>query len=226
MKKRLFAILLCLIAIMTLCVFPVTASAESAVDEIASENGEIDNSSHTLFTRMWEFFSAYSSETISVMGSAVLLVFNFVLKRSNSKASKDTDKSLHFIKEEISATHGSQNAVVSVVNNMIDGYNSLSQKYDAMNESYELYGATEDERNRIVGAVFATNTAILEILTTVYVNSKNLPQGVKDIVNLKYANCLKALDDDTQLRAIVEAVRNNIGKATESSEDTTENAEV
>ena len=109
---------------------------------------------------------------------------------------------------------------------MIDGYNDMSQKYDAMKESYDQYGATEGERNRVVGAVFATNAAILEILTTVYVNSKNLPQGVKDLVNLKYANCLKTLQDDKQLIAIVEAVRNNLGNATESTETKTEDAEV
>jgi hypothetical protein len=63
----------------------------------------------------------------------------------------------------------------------------------------------------VVGAVLATNTAILEILTMVYTNSKNLPQGVKDLVNLKYANCLKTLDDDEKVKAIVTAVRENIG---------------
>ena len=97
-----------------------------------------------------------------------------------------------------------------------------------MKESYDQHGALEGERNRVVGAVLATNSAILEILTTVYVNSKNLPQGVKDLVNLKYANCLKTLEDDKQLMAIVEAVRNNIGSATGDTEtDTnTDNAEV
>lgn len=90
------------------------------------------------------------------------------------------------------------------------------------------YGAMEGERNRIVGAVLATNSAILEILTTVYANSKNLPQGVKDLVNLKYANCLKSLEDDKQLMTIVEAVRNNIGSATGDTETktNTDSAEV
>jgi hypothetical protein len=93
---------------------------------------------------------------------------------------------------------------VGVVNEMVDGYNALKQSYDK-------YGETEDDRNRVVGALVAQNTAILEILTTVYANSKNLPQGVKDLVNLKYANCLKSLDDDEQLKAIITAVRENIG---------------
>lgn len=53
--------------------------------------------------------------------------------------------------------------------------------------------------------------AILEILHTVYANSKNIPQGVKDLINLKYANCLKQLSDDKELLAIADSVRNIIG---------------
>lgn len=256
MKKRFFAILLCLIAVMTLCVFPMTVSAEEAsaetsetvetetptVDEPvvetpapepetplpeapeASEGGE--STYHTLFTRIWEFVSTYSGETLSAVGSVILLILNLILKHSSSKMSKETKKTLENIKGEVEETLGGQNSVVVVANKMIDGYNDMSQKYDAMKESYDQYGATEGERNRVVGAVFATNAAILEILTTVYVNSKNLPQGVKDLVNLKYANCLKTLEDDKQLIAIVEAVRNNLGNATESTETKTEDAEV
>lgn len=258
MKKRFFAILLCLIAVMTLCVFPMTVSAEEAsaetsetvetetptVDEPvvetpapepetplpeapeASEGGE--STYHTLFTRVWEFVSTYSGETLSVIGSIALLILNLILKHSSSKMSKETKKALENIKGEVEETLGGQTSVVKVVNDMIDGYNGLSNNYKDMKEAYDQYGAMEGERNRVVGAVLATNAAILEILTTVYVNSKNLPQGVKDLVNLKYANCLKTLEDDKQLMAIVEAVRNNIGSATgdTETETNTDNAEV
>lgn len=256
MKKRFFAMMLCIVAVMTLCVFPMTVSAEEVsaetsetvetetpvaeepvVEETAPEietpvpeapeaSGDGENAYHTLFTRIWEFVTTYSGETLSVVGSVILLILNLILKHAGSKTSKDTKKALETIKGEVEETLGGQNSVVDVVNNMIDGYNGLSKRYDAMKESYDLYGQTEDERNRVVGAVLATNTAILEILTTVYVNSKNLPQGVKDIVNLKYANCLKTLDDDKQLKAIVEAVRNNIGTTAETTETKTEDAEV
>ena len=249
MKKRFFAMLLCIIAVMTLCVFPVTVSAEEVsaetsetvetethtVDEPvvetpapepetplpeAPEEPEGESVYHTVFTRVWEFVTTYSGETLSVVGSVILLILNLILKHSSSKMSKETKKTLENIKGEVEETLGGQNSVVDVANRMIDGYNGMSQKYDAMKESYDQYGAMDGERNRVVGAVFATNAAILEILTTVYVNSKNLPQGVKDLVNLKYANCLKTLEDDKQLIAIVEAVRNNLGNATESTETT------
>ena len=49
----------------------------------------------------------------------------------------------------------------------------------------------------------AQTKAILEILTTVYANSKNIPQGVKDLVNLKYANVLKTVEDEDKLKEVV-----------------------
>lgn len=235
---------------MTLCVFPMTVSAEEAsaettetvetqtpaVDESevetpapepetplpeAPEEPEGESVYHTVFTRVWEFVTTYSGETLSVVGSGILLILNLILKHSSSKMSKETKKTLENIKGEVEETLGGQNSVVDVTNRMIDGYNGLSERYDAMKEVYDQYGAMEGERNRIVGAVLATNSAILEILTTVYVNSKNLPQGVKDLVNLKYANCLKTLEDDKQLMSIVEAVRYNIGSATGDTETET-----
>lgn len=44
-----------------------------------------------------------------------------------------------------------------------------------------------------ISAVLETSTkAILEILATVYANNKNIPQAVKDLVNIKYVQALKA----------------------------------
>ena len=51
-------------------------------------------------------------------------------------------------------------------------------------------------------AAFAYSKAILEVLTTVYANSKNIPQGVKDLVNLKYADVLKLVGDEDKLKEI------------------------
>lgn len=242
MKKRILAMLLCIIAVMTLCVFSVTVSAEetgaldtspigteSPIVEVTASDAPVTDTpnspekvNNTLFSRIWEFVTAYSGETLSVLGSAVLLILTLALKHSTTKAARETRKTLDSIKTEVGETLGGQDSVVNVVNKMIDGYNGLSEKYGAMKESYELYGATEGERNRVVGAVLATNTAILDILSTVYVNSKNLPQGVKDLVNLKYANCLKTLEDDKRLMAIVAAVRDNLGATTGPSEESAE----
>ena len=49
MKKRFFAILLCLIAVMTLCVFPMTVSAEEA----SAETSEVVEVETPPLTSLW-----------------------------------------------------------------------------------------------------------------------------------------------------------------------------
>ena len=51
--------------------------------------------------------------------------------------------------------------------------------------------------------------ALLEIISSVYVNSK-LPQSVKDMVSVKYAKCLKAIESDENLSAILKAAHSII----------------
>ena len=86
-----------------------------------------------------------------------------------------------------------------------------------MREAYEKYEAVEDDRNRLVGACLVTNTALLEILSRVYVHNKNMPQGVKDVVMLIYTNAQKALSDDEVLRDVVESVKTKISIAPEEA---------
>ncbi len=194
-----------------------TDTVGSLPDGIADEpqegsNGGYDSEetqSHTIFTRIWQFVNTYRGECATAFSSLVLFIMTLAIKKAQLKAAK-----------KAAQMHEGQNLVTGAVNEMIDGYNGLVAGYKSMKQSYDQYGLTEDERNRIVGANLAINTAILEILVTVYQNSKNLPQGVKDIVNIKYAKCLQTLDDDAKLKAIFEAVRINIGTISAPTSDT------
>lgn len=101
-----------------------------------------------------------------------------------------------------------------------EGFEALQEGYAELREAYEKYGETENDRNRVTGAVLAQSAAVLEILQLVYANSGKLPQGVKDLINLKYANTLKTIGNDEKLLAIVAAVRDNINAgAVYSGED-------
>ena len=103
---------------------------------------------------------------------------------------------------------------------LFEGFEALQAGYAELRKAYEKYGETENDRNRVTGAVLAQSAAMLEILQLVYANSGKLPQGVKDLINLKYANTLKTIGDDKQLLAIVAAVRDNINAgAVYSGED-------
>jgi hypothetical protein len=86
-------------------------------------------------------------------------------------------------------------------------------------EAYEKYGETEDDRNRVIGAVMEQSAATLEILQFAYANSAKLPQGIKDVINLKYANTLKTLASDEDLIEIVKSVRTKINEGITPGEE-------
>lgn len=201
--KRLCKFLLSFVLVFTLLA-PVTAFAA----EITVGGEPIDY--NTFFTRVWEFVENNSTAVISAAGSGLVLVANAIMKAANSKAAKQTSEQLVSLMKDTGS-------VVDVINQMIVGYNSMKDSnehlehgYANMKAAYEENALKEDDRNRLIGAVMVQNTAILEMFASIYVHNKNLPQGVRDLVILKYANTLKALDDDAMLCSIVEAVREKI----------------
>lgn len=198
----------------------VLVACVGAITCAAVETGNNDTA-HTLTSRLYEFCRTHKTEVTTAIGCGTLLVEGLISWHSHHKKAKAIRKEQEEQRHAMTELRHQQESMVGAVNGMIDGYNVLSGGYDMMHESYERYGATEADRNRIVGATLVVDMAILEIMTTVYANSKNLPQGVKDIINLKYANALKSLEDDTQIMAIVDAVRTNLSAGTKSEEEAT-----
>lgn len=221
--KRFTFIILSILLVMTFLAMPVLAAEGEAADTFADtvadvaviegeetlpdDSAAVDEPSryNDLFTRIWEFVVTYQDKIIDIGTVVIILVCSVTANVVQRKKNKKTDANFSSILTTTSSVSDSQNGVVGAVNAMIGGYNNLR-------ESYEKYEGAEDDRNKLVGAVFVQNATILDVLTTVYVNSKNLPQGVKDLVNIKYAKCLKALDDDEKLRACVEAVKGIINQ--------------
>ncbi len=198
------------------------SASQEPLDEEAptSDAPTEETASHTLLSRVWEYCNENRAEMLGLGGDALIFVLALFIKIKNDKKMKLAAADLKIIKGDASGTALSQSSVVGAVNGMIDGYNS-------MKTAYEKYEGTEEDRNKLVGAVMVQNTAILEILSAVYVNNRNLPQGTKDLVNLRYARCLEALGNDEALAAIVESVREKLNgvEAEESTEVATEAAE-
>ena len=210
------------ICVCALLIFMVVAPVTCFATEIASEGGEM--SYHTLFSRLWEFVQDNRGEVVSAGGSLVLLIFGGATEAAKNKRNKKLDQSLEIIQGGTSATTKAQGTIIGAINEMIKSINRMTTGYDQMREAYEKYESVEDDRNRLIGAVLVQQTAILEILSSVYVHNSRLPQGVKDLVVLKYANVQKALSDDEILMAIVASVREKINyeEPIEVTEDVSE----
>lgn len=184
------------------------SDTEAATEAVLPEASADESVSPTLFTRVWEYIVKYKKEIIDAVGHCAVITLLALIERRAKKKNNAISSGIDSIKGDTSHTSAQQTAVVDAVNELISGYNS-------MKEAYEKYETVEDDRNRLVGAVLAQNTAILDMLRTVYANNKNLPQGVKDVVMLEYANTKKALGDDELLRSVVDSVHEKVNAGTE-----------
>ena len=159
-----------------------------------------------VFSRLWEYVVKNKDTVLEIAFSAVMFILLWIIKKKTNNLKTDvTSASANSI-----SVADSQSGVVGVVNTMIDGYNAFKSDFEKVKQS-------DTERDKQLAAVMVTNTAILEILSRVYPNSKNLPQGVKDVVNMTYANAMNAISNDEQLAALVTASKSLLAQGTEKA---------
>lgn len=223
-SKKLFSctvacLILALILGVSVCLFATGTSytahaeelpqnvSEEVVDEAPVEPAE----DPTFFDRVWEFIVGHAAEILTVIGNVILIAYMIAKNVKSKKKLIELGTNIITVKDDVASTVSSQKSVVSVTNELIEGYNRFEK---ALNN----FDATENERYKTMLAAFAQTKAILEILTTVYANSKNIPQGVKDLVNLKYADVLKLVGDEDKLKEIAEQPSEGEGSEAEVGE--------
>ena len=162
------------------------ATVDDGAEPPAETVDETDNP--TFLGRVGEWLNEHKVEIVTILTDIVM----FVMLIYNPVKSK---KSLLRIGKDTSFTNNSQSEVIGGLNNLIENYNAIEKKITS-------YENTESERYKFVAAMVVQTRAVLDILATVYANSKNLPQGVKDLVNLKYADVLKTTSDDEKLLSV------------------------
>ena len=212
-KKQLLRCIICVALVLFLgiaiCFIGAGTSAVAHAEELPQDGTEIVQEEQqepaepadepTFFDRIWEWVTANAAEILTVLGDIILVACLIAQRVKQKKKLVELGTNIITVKDDVANTVSSQKSVVSVTNELIDGYNKFEK---ALNN----FDATENERYKTMLAAFAQTKAILEILTTVYANSKNIPQGVKDLVNLKYADVLKLVGDEDKLKEIAEPV--------------------
>lgn len=144
-----------------------------------SETTETENKAHTVGSRLEEWFShnflefMQSVDLVAVVGAIVAIILE---RKSNKKNNEETKTSVRENTAEIKRNTESNDEVLRVANLLIDSTNALA--------------ASEEKRDVNVEQLLVLNKAVLEILVTVYVNNKNIPQATKDLVNMKYVAAL------------------------------------
>lgn len=207
MEKKFFKLLMMLsVLIYTVCFMSMFyVSAEEIFDGTeGADTVTAYDENKTLTGQIWDFVVDNKESVITCAGDLLIFSIALAIRRKTVKSTSAIATNVTGIQNATTNINGSQMAVINAVNEMIDGYTR-------MGETYKMYGGLEGDRDKYVAASLAVNTAVLEILTTVYQNSRNLPQGVKDVVLLKYANCMKTVESDDGLKAVVQSVRAAIG---------------
>ena len=204
MKKIIFAILsvvLMLTLIFSVSVFAEDTESTADISE-TSANAVTDDEAGEDVNFLDRMFDALTSEKNGildrVLNIVILVAFAVLGKIVASLKSKVSSDILEL------GTNSTERAnKQSKFNNaIIEGFNTLVSEITKLEEKFD--GAKQDES--AVASLLTVDITLLEILTTIYPNSKNLPQGVKDIVEVKYANCLKIINSEDKLAAIINAI--------------------
>ena len=180
----------------------VLAQAAPELENVDDTQSDPDTANVTFFGRIWEFIVLHKEEIFTVVGNIVLITYMIVKNKKSKTTLMELGTNLTSVKTGVNNTASLQHNVVEVTNELIEGYNKFET---AINN----FDALETERYNTMLTAAAQTKEILEILTTVYANSKNLPQGVKDLVNLKYADVLKLVSDSDEAK-LKEATDNAI----------------
>ncbi len=199
-----------------------TDAEDPALDN--TENDAPAEPSATIFDRIYEFVTENKTDLISFGGTLGVIIFGIVSKKGSSSNALSIKSMVSQVQGETERSNDTQLAMVQGLNQMIDGYNNIKDVCTKMFERYEeLFNAVSEilksnvelsdnlkrfndelatglfsrnnELKTLLEKELAQNTSIIEILSSVYVNSK-LPQGVKDLVQLKHSQNLKLVADE------------------------------
>lgn len=223
-KSTLFlALLFALVMVFSLACFaeeapavdPPAESEPQAPEEApqtppADENSSQEGSQYiTIFNRVWEYVQLYVNEIFGALGlvfMAILAAYQKVNKNSSilgfSKVLKGQTSVVHASDENTAATK------------------EMVKSQGEMLKYYKENVKNEQEKNKVTSALLVEVMSLIEIMHIICLNNANMPQAIKDLVTSKHARCLSVINDDAELKAAYENMREVLGiQKSEVSED-------
>lgn len=215
MKRiSIFLMVITLIAMFSITCFADSEAIVENADNTAVEAGDIiEETNYTLPGRIWEYIESNQEKLIDYALSVLLLIVGTFFGAKSGNLIKGIAGGVSSAINKTTLVTNSQNGVIESVNKMENNVASLI-------ESFENICHNEEARNQIVTALFVELSAVKQMLMTVYPNSKNLPQGVKDLINIENANCLKIINDNEALSELYKNVFNAITAGEQKENET------
>lgn len=220
MKRIIVVLIMILATISVLAAVPVfaeetTAESESVVDTIPptddtvvdpSIKQEAEGMYRTILSNLGEWFYA-NKEFIASIGSGALMLFCYLIATFKNK------NIFLVLSDALRKVHGKTEGVYTSQEGLVNGMNALVDGYNAMKADFEKLKETDAERTKMTASVLVEVTTLLEMMQTAYANNRNVPQSFKDIINARYAHCMKLVDSDEDLHACVVAVKHSLEEA-------------
>jgi hypothetical protein len=198
--KRIIYYLLVFVTLFAL-VGSVVALADEGEAEITettetTEETVTETEETNIFTRLYEAFQENKTNVFTIASGAILFIFSFIFRKDVTVSSKVIVDGIKNVIAKSDLTEAQQDAIVSGLNEMVDGYNDIKLKTDIVGTQMQdiarsnasLEKKIEDVFNALVSLIdkeILQNATVMDVLSSVYINNGALPKGVRDYVMLK-----------------------------------------
>lgn len=210
------------LAISSIIVLAVSASAEGIEDEVVTDevvvpedttdevandttddtveditDGEVNN---TIFARIFEYVQ---EKGVTILSSTNLLAIGYYIYL--------------YIKDK----RGLANGLGKILTGQTDAKTAAIEAKDATTFTKEELAAQREkiteianmeiERDTIVKALLYEVMTLIQLTHTVTLNNANIPQAIKDYTTSICSSCLSAINDDDKLKAAYDEMRSILG---------------
>ena len=213
--KSLTTILIVIVLMLGLLVIPAAAEETTPVGD-ANVEAETDipvadvEENNTVIARVYEWASDNISEIITLVSGAVMAAYALYQRGKNGTLINGVARVLK-----------SQGGVETAAQNMTSGMDELKAQQAELNRYYEEYAKNEAERNKVTGALLVEVMSLIELQHILLINSGSIPQATKNLATSKYARCLSAINDDAEIKAVYDEMRNVLGITEAASDEKT-----
>lgn len=178
MKKILTLFILTTVLMLA---FSVCAYAEEVVTEV--EGAEETVSMSTVYEKAVEWWKVNENEIASIASLGATALFGLLYGKIKTGIKDLIGKNGMLVNATATSTKATGDLIV--------GYNSQVDEIKALRSENAALQAINQENAKEIVVIKHEIAHIAHILTTVYTNSKALPQGVRDMVNLECAECMR-----------------------------------
>lgn len=208
--KRIIYYLLVFVTLFAL-VGSVVALADEGEAEItetteATEETVTETEEANIFTRLYEAFQENKTNVFTIASGAILFIFSLIFRKDVTVSSKVIVDGIKNVIAKSDLTEAQQDAIVSGLNEMVDGYNDIKLKTDIVGTQMEDIARSNASLEKKIEDVFSVlvslmdkeilqNATVMDVLSSVYINNGALPKGVRDYVMLKQSENAKLVQE-------------------------------